>query len=241
MDQYNSRRTVNPDTAGLNRFFLKVYEYMAMALLVSFVTAYIGVKFFAPQILSIFSNPIMSLVMFAVMIGFVYLFSKRVYTNPGKAFGMLMGYAVLNGATFAVIGLSFHVATIGMALAGAVALFAGMALYGYMTKKSLASWRGILMGAMIGLIVVGLLNIFFFNSMVYFVTAVIGIIVFSAMTAYDMNTLKSMYYQFSESGAGATMEQGLAVSGALNLYLDFVNIFIYLLQIFGLAGGSNND
>lgn len=240
MDNYNNRRTVNPDTAGLNKFFVKVYQYMAMALLVSFVTAYIGVKFFAPQIAAIFTNPIMSLVMFAVMIGFVYLFSKRVYSNPGAAFGMLMGYSVLNGATFAVIGLSFDVATIGMALAGATALFAGMAIYGYTTKRSLASWRGILFGAMIALIIVGLLNIFFFNSLVYLVTAIIGVIVFAAMTTYDMNTLKSMYFQFSESGAGATAEQGLAVSGALNLYLDFVNIFLYLLQIFGL-GGSNND
>ncbi|SUP58820.1 Uncharacterised protein [Weissella viridescens] len=74
MDNYNNRRTVNPDTAGLNKFFVKVYQYMAMALLVSFVTAYIGVKFFAQQIAAIFTNPIMSLVMFAVMIGFVYLF-----------------------------------------------------------------------------------------------------------------------------------------------------------------------
>ncbi|WP_419155637.1 Bax inhibitor-1 family protein [Weissella minor] len=239
MNNYDQSSLSNTEASGLNRFFMKVYQYMAIALLVSFVTAYIGVRFFAQQIAAIFSTPMMSLVMFAVMIGFVYLFSKRVYSNPGAAFGMLMGYAVLNGATFAVIGLSFQVATIGMALAGADALFVGMAFYGFTTKRSLASMRGVLMGALIGLILVGLLQIFFFNNIVYMVTAMVGVVVFALMTAYDMNTLKQMYLEFNQSGAGATAEQGLAVSGALSLYLDFVNLFLYLLQLFTAFG--NND
>lgn len=232
-------RLVNPDVSGLNNFFKKVYTYMALALLVTAATAYLGVTLFAVQIATIFSSPVSSLVMLAVMMGFVFLFSRQVFTNPGKAFGMLMGFSVLNGMTFAVIGLTTSLSMIASAFFTTALLFAGMAFYGVTTKKSLSSMSAILFGSVIALIIGGIINLFFFNSIVYFFLSVVGVIVFALMTAYDMNRLKAMYLEGGLQG-DATLVQGLAVSGALSLYMDFINLFLYILRLFTAFGGSRD-
>ena len=228
-------RLVNPDMQGLNSFFKKVYTYMALALLVTAVTAYLGITMFARQIATIFSSPISSIIMIGVVFGFVYLFGKRVYQNPAQAFGMLMGFAVLNGLMFTVIGMVTPIGTLATAFLTTAFLFAGMALYGVTTKKSMASMSSILFGSLIALIIGGIINLFFFNSIVYMFLSVVGVIVFALFTAYDMNRLKAMYMQFA---GDADMEQGMAVSGALSLYMDFINLFIYMIQLFTAFGGS---
>ncbi|WP_195226304.1 Bax inhibitor-1/YccA family protein [Weissella confusa] len=230
-------RLVNPDMQGLNSFFKKVYTYMALALLVTAVTAYLGITMFARQIATIFSSPISSIIMIGVVFGFVYLFGKRVYQNPAQAFGMLMGFAVLNGLMFTVIGIVTPIGTLATAFLTTAFLFAGMALYGVTTKKSMASMSSILFGSLIALIIGGIINLFFFNSIVYMFLSVVGVIVFALFTAYDMNRLKAMYMQFA---GDADMEQGMAVSGALSLYMDFINLFIYMIQLFTAFGGSRD-
>ena len=177
--------------------------------------------------------------MLAVMMGFVFLFSRQVFTNPGKAFGMLMGFSVLNGMTFAVIGLTTSLSMIASAFFTTALLFAGMAFYGVTTKKSLSSMSAILFGSVIALIIGGIINLFFFNSIVYFFLSVVGVIVFALMTAYDMNRLKAMYLEGGLQG-DATLVQGLAVSGALSLYMDFINLFLYILRLFTAFGGSRD-
>ncbi|TGE72799.1 Bax inhibitor-1/YccA family protein [Weissella confusa] len=230
-------RLVNPDVQGLNSFFKKVYTYMALALLVTAVTAYLGITMFARQIATIFSSPISSIIMIGVVFGFVYLFGKRVYQNPAQAFGMLMGFAVLNGLMFTVIGMVTPIGTLATAFLTTAFLFAGMALYGVTTKKSMASMSSILFGSLIALIIGGIINLFFFNSIVYMFLSVVGVIVFALFTAYDMNRLKAMYMQFA---GDADMEQGMAVSGALSLYMDFINLFIYMIQLLTAFGGSRD-
>ncbi|MFL2019261.1 MAG: Bax inhibitor-1/YccA family protein [Weissella hellenica] len=232
MDNFEQQepRLVNPDASGLNNFFKKVYLYMALALMVTAGTAYIGATVFAAPIVRIFSSPISSLIIFGIMMGFVWLFSSRVYKNPAQAFGMLMGFAVLNGFTFTVIGLTVNFGLIALAFLTTSFLFVGMAAYGYFTKKSLASLSSILFGSLIALIIGGIINLFFFNSVVYFFLSIVGILVFAVMTAYDMNRLKALYLEHGEKSS--QMTQGLAVSGALNLYMDFINLFIYILQLF---------
>ena len=230
-------RLVNPDMQGLNSFFKKVYTYMALALLVTAVTAYLGITMFARQIATIFSSPISSIIMIGVVFGFVYLFGKRVYQNPAQAFGMLMGFAVLNGLMFTVIGMVTPIGTLATAFLTTAFLFAGMALYGVTTKKSMASMSSILFGSLIALIIGGIINLFFFNSIVYMFLSVVGVIVVALFTAYDMNRLKAMYMQFA---GDADMEQGMAVSGALSLYMDFINLFIYMIQLFTAFGGSRD-
>ena len=199
--------------------------------------AYLGITMFARQIATIFSSPISSIIMIGVVFGFVYLFGKRVYQNPAQAFGMLMGFAVLNGLMFTVIGMVTPIGTLATAFLTTAFLFAGMALYGVTTKKSMASMSSILFGSLIALIIGGIINLFFFNSIVYMFLSVVGVIVFALFTAYDMNRLKAMYMQFA---GDADMEQGMAVSGALSLYMDFINLFIYMIQLFTAFGGSRD-
>ena len=182
-------RLVNPDMQGLNSFFKKVYTYMALALLVTAVTAYLGITMFARQIATIFSSPISSIIMIGVVFGFVYLFGKRVYQNPAQAFGMLMGFAVLNGLMFTVIGMVTPIGTLATAFLTTAFLFAGMALYGVTTKKSMASMSSILFGSLIALIIGGIINLVFFNSIVYMFLSVVGVIVFALFTAYDLSLI----------------------------------------------------
>jgi FtsH-binding integral membrane protein len=132
MDNFEQQepRLVNPDASGLNNFFKKVYLYMALALMVTAGTAYIGATVFAAPIVRIFSSPISSLIIFGIMMGFVWLFSSRVYRNPAQAFGMLMGFAVLNGFTFTVIGLTVNFGLIALAFLTTSFLFVGMAVIG---------------------------------------------------------------------------------------------------------------
>jgi FtsH-binding integral membrane protein len=210
MDNFEQQepRLVNPDASGLNNFFKKVYLYMALALMVTAGTAYIGATVFAAPIVRIFSSPISSLIIF----------------------GIMMGFAVLNGFTFTVIGLTVNFGLIALAFLTTSFLFVGMAAYGYFTKKSLASLSSILFGSLIALIIGGIINLFFFNSVVYFFLSVVGVLVFAVMTAYDMNRLKALYLENGEKSA--QMTQSIAVSGALNLYMDFINLFIYILQLF---------
>lgn len=233
MDNFNQKmRVVNPDKAGLNSFFKKVYTYMALALIVTGVTAYLGATIFRQQIIVLFSSGIAQLALLGVMFGIVWTFSRRVFQNPAQAFGMLMGYSVLNGVFFSTIGLMYNLSTIAAALSTTALLFAGMAIYGLVTKRSMASMGSILFGGVIALIVGGIINIFFFNSVVYFFLSIVGVIVFGLLTAYDMNRLKAMYLEHGGQGQ-VTLEQSLAVSGALSLYMDFINLFIYILRLFG--------
>ena len=136
-----------------------------------------------------------------------------------------------------VIGMVTPIGTLATAFLTTAFLFAGMALYGVTTKKSMASMSSILFGSLIALIIGGIINLFFFNSIVYMFLSVVGVIVFALFTAYDMNRLKAMYMQFA---GDADMEQGMAVSGALSLYMDFINLFIYMIQLFTAFGGSRD-
>ena len=229
----NNARLVNPDVEGLNAFFKKTYTYMFLALLVTAVTAWLGATMFAYQISVLFSSNFTQLALIAVMFGIVWVFSRKVFQNPAQAFGILMAYAVINGIFFSVIGLMFQFTMIASAFVTTAVLFGGMAFFGLVTKKSLASMGSILFGSVIALIIGGIINLFFFNSIVYMFLSVVGVIVFALLTAYDMNRLKAMYLEYGGQG-NATMEQGLAVSGALSLYMDFINLFIYILRLFSI-------
>jgi len=229
-------RVVNPDAAGLNSFFRKVYSFMGMALLVTAASSFLGVKVFARQIATLTSGLIPTLIMFALLMGIGVMAARATMTNPAKAFGLLMAYSVLMGIFLTTIFMMMKLELIFAAFITTSALFIGMAAYGLVTKRDMSKMGSLLFGSLIALIIGGIVNMFFFNSIVYLGISVIGIIVFALMTAYDMNKLKGMYYQVAGQNAA---EQGVAVYGALTLYLDFINLFIYILRLFGMFGGRD--
>ena len=158
-------RLVNPDRTGLNAFFKKVYGYMFLALLVTAATSYVGVTVFAVQIATMLSNPIAILILAGIMMAVASFASGQSMSNPGRSFGLMMGYSVLMGVFFTAIALTVNLGMIFSAFVTTAAVFGGMALYGLNTKRDMSSMSALLFGAVIALIIGGIINLFFFNAM----------------------------------------------------------------------------
>ncbi|AVH75782.1 Bax inhibitor-1 family protein [Weissella koreensis] len=238
MDNLRSKgpRLVNPGTSGLNSFFLKVYSYMGMALLVTAATVFIGVTMFAQQILALTTGIVPTLVLFAILFGISWVAARSAMDNPARSFGLLMAYSVIMGLFFTSILLYMTPQTIILAFITTAALFMGMALYGATTKRDMSKMGTIVFGAVFALIIGGLLNIFIGGTVLYMLISWAGVVIFAIITAYDMNRLKQMYVQIAGNHQA---EQGVAVYGALSLYLDFINLFLYILRIFGMSSNNN--
>jgi len=170
-------------------------------------------------------------ILFIVQIGMVIaLTAGLMRISPTTAAVMFCVYAGLNGATFAILFQVYTTASIVGAFAGATGVFAGMAAYGYFTTRDLTSIGGILFGALIGLIVASIAYIFIGGQTLNLVIGWLGVIIFAGFTAYDIQRIKQLRTQFRGDEATA---QKLAIYGALALYLDFINLVISLLRIFG--------
>jgi FtsH-binding integral membrane protein len=150
--------------------------------------------------------------------------------SSSTALFMFMAYAFLNGLTLSAIFLVYTRASIANTFFVTAGTFGVMSVYGYTTKRDLTSWGSFLMMGLIGVIIGSFVNIFFSSPMIYYLITYAGIIVFVGLTAYDAQKIKEMAYA---GFAGEEMERKGAVIGALRLYLDFINLFLLLLRIFG--------
>ncbi len=149
--------------------------------------------------------------------------------NPAVATGLFLLYSALVGVTFAFIFELYTTQSIFTTFLIAAAMFGALAFWGAVTDTDLSKVGAIAFAALIGLILATVVNIFWANETLYWVTTYAGVIIFAALTAYDMQKLK----QIHDQGVGGEQESRLAVFGALSLYLDFINLFLYLLRIFG--------
>lgn len=234
MSYFNEKQTQSVDATGLSGFFRRMYRYMALALLVSGATAYVTATMF-PQIMAALAyNRFMfyGLVIFELIL--VVLVNTKAMRNAMAALPLLVLFAVVNGLTMSFIFAVYASASILGAFVGTAAIFVGMSAYGYFTKRNMAGLGTHLFGLLIGLIVASVVNIFLHNSVITLVLSWASVIIFTLLSAYDTNKMKRLYLEFGNQST----EMGLAVSGALTLYLDFINIFLSLLQIFG---GSNRN
>jgi FtsH-binding integral membrane protein len=208
----------------------KVYLWMSLALVITGFTAYF-VATSQTLLTMIFGN---SLVMWGLIIAeFALVFTisgainKLSLTTATLLFTL---YSVLNGATLSVIFLAYTLSSIASVFFITSATFGAMALYGYFTKKDLSSWGRILFMALIGIIIATVVNIFLKSGALNMIVSYVGVLVFVGLTAYDSQKIKEMLLQAPDAGEGM---QKIALLGALSLYLDFINLFIYLLRIFG--------
>jgi FtsH-binding integral membrane protein len=142
---------------------------------------------------------------------------------------LFAAFAALNGFTFSIILEIYTTASIAATFAVTAGMFGGMATYGYVTKRDLTSMGSILFMALIGLIIGSIVNIFWANSVLYWLVTFAGVLIFAGLTAFDMQKLK----QIGESGIEGESAQKASILGALSLYLDFINMFLFLLRIFG--------
>lgn len=220
---------------GANGFFMKMYGYMAAAVGISAVTAFMAAN--VPSVVSLVSNGLVMSILFIVQLVLVFRMSSlKAIRTSGKALSSLIFYSMIEGLFLSGLLYKYTAMDITRAFIAAAVLFVVLAVMGTSTKKDLSGIGRQALAALIALIIVSIVNLFLHSTMIQYVFSFIGIIVFSALTAYDSQTYKVMYYQYGSQGN----TDSLAAVGALNLYLDFLNIFLYLLQIFGIGSSDNN-
>jgi FtsH-binding integral membrane protein len=208
----------------------KVYVWMTLALVLTAVTAF-GVASSPRLMVAIFSN---SWIMWGLIIAELAL----VFTVSGAinrlslttATLLFVLYSVLNGATLSVIFVVYAPMVIAKVFFITAGTFGAMAAIGYFTKADLSKLGKLLIMALIGLIIATVVNIFIKSSSFDLILSYIGVLIFVGLTAYDSQKIKQMLAMQEDMGEGA---QKLALMGALSLYLDFINLFLYLLRIFG--------
>lgn len=228
-------RTINTQV-GLRSFLSKMYGYMSLAVLVSAITSYLSMTVFKPQIFAMFGqHPLMFLMIFIismfVMIGGIQVNATR---NPAMSFTLLMLFAVVFGVEMSITLSLYTMANIAGAFVAATAVFGTMAVIGTTTKRDISRLGTHLFAALIGLLVASLVNLFLQSAMISYIFSYIGVLIFAGLSMWDANRMRDMYLKYGDQVSST----GLAVTGALQLYLDFVNLFLYFVQIFG---GSSRD
>ena len=213
---------------GLRSYMLRVYNYMASGLALTGIVAY-AVSSSPEAMHAIFGTPLFWLVVLAPL-GLVFFLSARINAiQASTAQALFWVYSALMGVSLASIFVVYTGESIARVFFISAASFAGLSLYGYTTKRDLTGFGSFLMIGLIGIIIAGLVNIFLQSSGLQFAISVIGVLVFAGLTAYDTQSIKEIYFA-GDDGAVATKK---SVMGALRLYLDFLNLFLMLLQLFG--------
>ena len=232
--------------AGLRSYMLGVYNYMAAGILLTGVVAFVMFTMLTTNDLAapalrngvrltelgrtIYTTPLMWVIVLAPL-AFVLLLSFRVYKmSVGATQLAFWAFAAVMGASLSTIFLRYTGQSITQIFFVTAAMFAALSLYGYTTKKDLSGWGTFLFMGVIGLLLASLVNIWLASPALYFAISAICVLVFSALTAYDTQQIKDNYYEIS--GDAAMLAKG-SVMGALNLYLDFINMFQGMLALFG--------
>lgn len=251
---YGSRTAVGVDE-GLRAYMLRVYNYMAGGILLTGLVAYfvftqaitmdpaLAAKSATGGVLALkrgmyltqfgaglYASPLKWVVMLAPL-AFVFFLSFRVYSmSVGAAQLTFWLFAAVMGVSLSSIFLVFTGQSITQVFFVTAAAFGALSLYGYTTKKDLSGWGSFLIMGVIGIVIAALVNIFLQSSALQFAISAIGVLVFAGLTAYDTQQIKDNYYQVAGDAAAASKA---AIMGALNLYLDFINMFTSMLQLFG--------
>lgn len=213
--------------AGLRSYMLSIYNYMASAVLVTGIVALLFANSgLAAQVLS---TPLRWVIMLAPL-AFVMVLSfgiNKLQTSTAQA--LYWAFAVVMGLSMSSIFLVFTGMSIAQTFFATAAAFVGLSLYGYTTKRDLSGFGTFLIMGVVGILVAMVLNIFLQSSALQLVISILGVLIFAGLTAYDTQRLKSMYFQI----AGTDMMGKAVIMGALSLYLDFVNMFTFLLNLLG--------
>ena len=212
------------DTARVNEAMTRVYQNMFLAVVTSMLVSYFVGN--SPELLQFFFTGITKwIVIFAPLAAVFYISFKIPTASKQTAQLMLHGFAALMGLSFATIFAVYTALSIVQAFLGAACLFLAMTLYGYTTKKDLTSVGSFMFVGLIGIIIASIINIFIGSTLMQMVISALAVIIFLGLTAYDTQKIREMV-MFDNRG-------NAEVTGALTLYLDFINLFLNLLQLFG--------
>jgi hypothetical protein len=213
---------------GLRAYMLSVYNYMASALALTGVVAMMTASSEA-MMQTIFNTPLAWVVMLAPL-GFVFALSFGIHKmSMTTVQALFWSFAVTMGLSMASIFVIYTGTSIARVFFITAGMFAGMSLYGYTTKRDLTGFGSFLMMGLIGLIIAMIVNIFLESTALHFIISAAGVLIFVGLTAYDTQKIKLIYGELDDK-ATATKK---AIMGALTLYLDFINLFMMLLRLFG--------
>lgn len=227
---------------GLRAYMLRVYNYMTAGLALTGLIAYglaemsivadpatgaiVGLTALGA---ALFQSPLMWLVMLAPL-GFVFFLSFRVHKMSLSAAQITFwAFSAAMGLSLASIFITYTGASVARVFFITAATFAAMSLYGYTTRRDLSGWGSFLFMGLIGILIASLVNLFMQSAAVHWAVSVIGVLVFTGLTAYDTQRIKHAYYEFDSADTAGKK----ALMGALSLYLDFINLFIMLLRLIG--------
>ncbi|MBP7478302.1 MAG: Bax inhibitor-1/YccA family protein [Chitinophagales bacterium] len=211
-------------------FISKVYAWMSAALVITGLTAYYVAG--QPSIVeTIFSNKIYYYGLFFATLGIVFVFNAMINKmSVALAGGIFITYSVLMGIMLSSIFLIYTSSSIASCFFITAGTFMGMSAFGYYTKRDLTAMGNLLYMALLGIIIASVVNMFIHSTMLYWITTYIGVIIFVGLIAYDTQKIKDMN---DSVPAGSDAQKKLAMIGAMSLYLDFINLFLYILRIFG--------
>ena len=232
-DTNSDRRQIHT-ISETNTFLTKMYALMGGAVLISALAAYLTMTVFRSAVMNM-PVAMMWLILF-VPFGLSMGISFKADRNPVASLVMLTILSAIYGFEFALIAGFYTGTQITSAFVSAASVFIAMALFGTFTKRDLSNWNSYLSAALLGFVVAWVVNMFLRSPAVTYVFSFIGVILFTGLVASDANRMKAIYSNYGDQ----VSTNGLAVLGALQLYLDFINIFMFLLEIFGGSGNSRN-
>ena len=217
------------EITALNRFFAKIYGYVAVGVGLSALVAYLSLTVFFEATLNLVMGG--RFVIWGIMIveiALVLFASTVAAKNSPMAIPLFIAYSALNGFTISIVLWAYTGETVLLSFVTAVGMFAVMAIIGATTKKNLSAMGQALIAALIGVIIASVVNMFLQSSGMSYIISLISVVIFAGLIAYDNQRIR---YVFEETGGN--VQEGWAISLALQLYLDFVNLFLNLLRIFG--------
>lgn len=217
------------DVRSSNNFLRKVFLYMVLGVAISFGT---GIYLYLYNQELLFSLARYFNIMGIAGLGMVLIlnfFLEKM--SAGMARILFILYSLVIGTIFSTVGFAYSPLAILYAFASALTIFVVMSIYGFFTKEDLSSYRTFLIVGLISLIVMGLINVYLGVGVLYWIETIVGIVIFTGLIAYDVNRIKWQSYQLAD-GDNEAMEK-MSIDGAFSLYLDFINLFFYLLRIFG--------
>jgi hypothetical protein len=230
---YENAQSITVDRARQEAstvFLAKTFNWMAVGLAITGIVAYLTAS--TGLAYSIIGSSLFYVLVFAEL-GLVFYLSARISKiQASTASGLFIGYSVLNGLTLSVIFLAYTSSSIAATFFITAGMFGAMAVYGLVTKRDLSAWGSFLFMGLIGIIIASVVNIFLQSSAVSWVVSMIGVLVFTGLTAYDVQKIKRIGEEGIMSQGNEAIRKG-SIMGALTLYLDFINLFLMLLRFFG--------
>ncbi len=215
--------------AGLRAFMLGIYNNMSIGLGITGLVAYF-VSQNESLMRTIFGTPLQWVVMLAPLGFVIYLSARVMKMSPSTARLWFFAFAAVMGISISSIFLMYQIGAIAKVFFITAASFGALSLWGYTTKKNLTGMGSFMMMGLFGIIIAMVVNIFLKSAAMDFAISAIGVVIFAGLTAWDTQRLKHSYY---EIGANAEMAGRVAIMGALSLYLDFLNLFLFLLRFMG--------